>query len=84
MRSLDDRTFWLATGEEFKLACASRFIDCISLESFEQNLATTQSSYEKDATLPKEIEFNEAWDAIRGIAGFLEANELIPFEFPLD
>ena len=83
-RPLDDRLFWLEVGAEFKLTCASRFIDCLGLESFEQNLPTTQSSYENDATLPNEIDFNEAWETIQGIVEFLEANDFIPFEFPLE
>ena len=83
-RPLDDRQFWLKAGAEFKLACRSRFIDCRGLQSFEQDLATTQSSYENDTTLPNEIAFHEAWNTIRDIVAFLEANEFIPFEFPLD
>ena len=82
-KPLDDREFWLKAGDEFRLSCESRLIDCLGLESFEQDLVTTRSSYENDPTLPKQIDFDEAWYVIREIADFLEVNRIIPFEFPI-
>lgn len=83
-RTLVDHEFWLKAGNEFRLACESRFIDCLGLTTFEQDLATTKSVYEKDPTLPNVINFEDAWNIIRGIVAFLEANEITPFEFPLE
>lgn len=82
-RPLDNNEFWSKAGEEFRLACEFRFIDCLGIDSFEQDLATTQSAYENDPTIPNEISFNDAWQTIREVTAFLEANAIIPFEFPL-
>ncbi|MXY66430.1 MAG: nucleotidyl transferase AbiEii/AbiGii toxin family protein [Gammaproteobacteria bacterium] len=83
VRSLDDHEFWIAAGKEFQVACKSRLIDCLGLQSFEEDLDTTRSSYENDPTLPKSIDFDEAWNAIRDIVVFLESIHVIPFEFPI-
>ncbi len=82
-RPLDNNEFWSKAGKEFRLACEFRFIDCLGIDSFEQDLATTQSAYENDPTIPNEISFNDAWQTIREVTAFLEANAIIPFEFPL-
>ena len=82
VRPIGNRQFWLRAGDEFRLACSSRFIDCRGLETFEQDLATTQSSYQNDPTIPSEPEFHEAWNTVRMIVAFLESSHLIPFEFP--
>lgn len=76
--------FWLKAGDEFRLACGSRLVDCAGLESFEQDLATTRSSYKNDPIIPDEPTFEEAWETIRQIVMFLEANCFIPFEFHVD
>ena len=81
---VSSQEFWLKAGEEFKLACSSRFIDCTGIESFEQDLATTRSSYQNDPIIPDEPTFEEAWDTIRQIVIFFESNNFIPFEFRMD
>ena len=83
VRPLGNGGFWSKAGEEFRLACESRFVDCLGIDSFEQDLATTQSTYENDPTIPNEISFNDAWHTIREVVAFLEANRIIPFEFHL-
>ena len=84
VRPVTDRQFWLRAGDEFRLACESRFIDCRGIESFEQDLATTESSYRNDATIPDDPGFHEAWPAIGEIVASLEANGIVPFECPVD
>lgn len=83
-RSLHDHEFWTAVGKEFQLACESRLIDCLGLQSFEEDLATIQSSYENDPTLPESINFDQAWNAIRDVVVFLESIHIVPFKFPID
>jgi hypothetical protein len=80
---LDDHQFWSKVGGEFKLACESRLIDCLGIESFEQDLLTTRTVYETDPTIPPTISFTDAWQAIQDVVGFLESNGFTPFEFPL-
>lgn len=80
----DEHTFWERAGEEFHLACKSRYIDCEGLSTFEEDLASTRSAYERDPTLPNDISFDDAWEAVRRIVAVLERNEIMPFFFPLD
>lgn len=84
VRPIRDQEFWLKVGDEFILACSSRFIDCKGIESFEQDLAATRSSYQNDPVIPDQPTFDEAWDTIRHIVAFLECNSFIPFEFDMD
>ena len=39
---LDNGEFWSKAGEEFRLACESRFVDCLGIDSFEQDLAVVR------------------------------------------
>jgi hypothetical protein len=79
-----DERFWGQAGEELRLACGSRYIDCEGLSTFAENLGTTRASYEKDPTLPEDIGFEEAWDTVRQIVEVLERRRIIPFSFPLE
>ncbi|WP_438479696.1 nucleotidyl transferase AbiEii/AbiGii toxin family protein [Oleiharenicola lentus] len=80
---LRDQHFWLKAGEDFKLACASRYIDCQGLVTFRENWNATQKAYESDATLPKDVSFARAAEVLTGIVSFLESTGLIPFSHPL-
>jgi predicted nucleotidyltransferase component of viral defense system len=83
-KPLADRKFWDAAGEEFRRACASRFVDCDGLASFEEGLAVTRASYETDASLHNaSIRFDDAWYALRGIVQHLEQRGIVPFRYPL-
>lgn len=81
---IDDNDFWSVVGDEFRLACRSRFVDCLGIDSFEQDLVTTEFVYDNDPTLPDTPKFSEAWNTIRRIVTFLEGIEIIPFEFPCE
>ncbi len=74
-----DGVFWVRAGKEFHIACKSRFIDCEGQSTFDQDLAATRSAYEKDPTLPRDLSFDDAWEALRCIVGTLEENDLVPF-----
>src|SRR5690606_22623180 len=80
---LDDTSFWNDAGEEFKLACASRFIDCSGLETFSEDLAVTRATYEADPTLPKDIDFDAAWRNLQAIISFWESRNILPVANPL-
>ncbi|WP_162258367.1 nucleotidyl transferase AbiEii/AbiGii toxin family protein [Frateuria sp. Soil773] len=75
--------FWKAAAEEFHLACASRYIDCTGIGTFAEDIDVTRSTYETDATLPKDIVFDAAWHAIEDIVRFWEAQRVFPLRFPL-
>lgn len=82
-RPISDHLFWRAAGEQFRLACGSRLVDCSGIATFEQELTATRTAYEQDPTLPKDIGFDEAWAGLRTIIELWEEKGIIPLEFLL-
>lgn len=80
---LEDRQFWSAAGSEFSLACGSRYIDCIGIATFEEQIDVTRATYEADALIPKDLDFERAWEAIKSIVARWEEEGFLPFEHPL-
>ncbi len=68
--------------EEFRVACRSRYIDCQGLTTFQEQWAVTRKTYE-EATIPKDIAFEEAEATLVAVVSFLEAQGIVPFTFPL-
>jgi hypothetical protein len=58
VHGLDQTAFWKLVGDEFRLTCESRFIDCQGLKTFQENWEVTRNVYEKSATIPKDIPFD--------------------------
>jgi len=83
VHSLDDRDFWRRVGKEFCVACKSRLVDCAGLETFAEDFRVTKEAYEKDATIPDDITFDESWDVLCDIVSFFEREKMIPFRFPM-
>lgn len=81
-RELDDTAFWHLVGEEFRLACRSRFIDCAGLNTLRQQWDVTRQTY-AEATIPKDIPFADAESNLTEIVGLLENAGFLPFTFPL-
>lgn len=73
-----DRDFWVRAGEEFRLACMSRLIDCDGIRTFEENLETTRLSYDQDPTLPKDISFDVAWSGLTEVVVGMQQAGLLP------
>ena len=82
-RALYDQEFWRKAAEDFKLACASRYIDCDGLDSFRQNWPVTQQAFTSDPTLPKDITFAEVEAMLTAIVEFLLREKILPLSFPL-
>lgn len=80
---LEDTAFWNAAGAEFKLACASRFIDCSNMATFSEALAVTKATYESDPTLPNDIDFDTAWMNLQAIVAYWESCRILPVANPL-
>lgn len=74
--------FWQLAGKEFRIACESRYIDCQGLPTFREQWAVTRKTYE-EATIPKDISFDEAEATLAAIVRFLEEQKIVPFTFPL-
>lgn len=80
---ISEISFWKEAAEEFRLACASRYIDCTGIDTFSEDIDVTRSTYDTDATLPKDVEFDTAWHTIETIILFWESIGIFPFHFPL-
>jgi hypothetical protein len=82
VHGLEQVEFWRLVGEEFRVACRSRYIDCQGLTTFQEQWAVTRKTYE-EATIPKDISFEEAEATLVAVNSFLEAQGVVPFTFPL-
>ena len=83
VKPIDDEYFWGLAGNEFKLACSSRFIDCEGVVTFKENWKETQKAYADEPMLPKDIQFDEIEKGIASIIQFLSRNNITPFDYPL-
>ncbi len=84
LHSLSDEAFWRAVGAEFRASSTSRFVDCDGLSAFAENFDVTRESYLKDATIPDDISFDDAWGVLERIVIFFESEAIIPFATALD
>lgn len=82
VHEIEQVDFWRAAGEEFRIACRSRYIDCQGLATFQEQWEVTRKTYE-EATIPKDIPFKEAEETVGAVVRFLEAQGIVPFTFPL-
>jgi hypothetical protein len=80
-RPVSDAGFWTEAGYEFKLACQSRLVDCLGLETFMENWSQARRRYETDASL-RNVSFDEAEHALKAIVGLFEKQGNFPLEFP--
>jgi len=81
-RPLSDEPFWIIASAEFRLASKSRYVDCAGLSTFKEAWDITQKSYAA-TTIPKDISFDQASEALALIVHFVETAGIIPFSFPL-
>ncbi len=79
----DREEFWRTVGQEFRIACRSRYIDCRGLDTFTEQWEVTAETYTKDSTIPGEIGIDEARSTLESIVHSLSASGVIPFEFPM-
>lgn len=82
-KSISDIEFWKIAGEEFWLACESRFIDCSGLASFQEDWVATKETFEKDKIIPAGTGFDEIEQTLISIVGLWTDLGIIPFKFPL-
>jgi hypothetical protein len=82
VHEIEQVEFWRLVGQEFRLACRSRYIDCQGLGTFQEQWAVTRKTYE-EATIPKDISFEEAETTLVAVVCFLEVQGIVPFSFPL-
>jgi hypothetical protein len=81
-RPIQDDGFWRDSAAEFRLACESRLVDCVGLDTFLQGWEASRTAYTSDATL-NTIPFSEAEQALRKIIHRFVEFGVFPLEFPL-
>ncbi len=81
-RNLTDTGFWHAVGQEFQLACRSRYIDCSGLATFQDQWDVTKKTY-SEASIPQDIPFDEVENSLAAIVEFFGRVGVIPFSFEL-
>ncbi len=82
-RPLTDREFWRKAAEDFRLACAARYIDFAGPETFRQNGSATEQAFVSDPTLPKDVTFAEVDAMLMSIGALLVEEKVAPLHFPL-
>lgn len=83
-RPISNTEFWNTSGNEFRIACKSRFVDCLGISSFMEGWEETRAAYEKSPVIPKAIIFEEAANSITEISNFWQRNGIIPFAYPIN
>jgi hypothetical protein len=81
-RDLADTEFWFTAGQEFQVACRSRYIDCAGLGTFQEQWEVTRQSYSA-AAIPRDVPFDEAAATLEAAVAFFAECGILPFEFPL-
>lgn len=82
-RPISKTRFWTIAGQEFRLACESRYVDCSGLGSLMEDWAETRAYYEASRVIPDDFTFEEVEATIIAIAGFWQETGLFPLAFPL-
>ena len=81
-KPIHEEGFWRQAAEEFVLACGSRYVDCIGLETFKESWDVTKDAYETDPNLVR-IPFQEAELALDTIVKRFTEFGIFPMLFPL-
>jgi hypothetical protein len=72
-RPLTGAEFWRDAAAECRVACLSRYVDCDGWASFNDYEQKVRAIYEREPTIPSDVSFAMAWQALREIvARFVE------------
>ncbi len=80
-KPINNIEFWQNTGEEFHLACKSRFVDCKGIESFMENWEATKDTFEKETIIPSDISIDDIKNNLLSIINYWEKIDIVPFSF---
>ena len=75
--------FWRSAGEEFRLACRSRYVDCGGLATFRQDWEQVAVACKHGGIVPSDIPFADAARVLAGIVAFFEAAGILPLRHPV-
>lgn len=82
-RPIKNRTFWKKAGEEFSVACESRYVDCEGLQTFMENWDVTSRLFSDDPIIPDDISITEVENTLIAITDYWESLKLFPLKFSL-
>jgi hypothetical protein len=83
-KPISETGFWTIAGQEFQLACESRYVDCSGLDSFMEDWTVTSATFEASRVIPKDdCTFEEVEATIVAIVQFWLGIGLFPLSFPL-
>lgn len=82
-RPIENENFWREASAEFILACKSRYVDCLGLETFHEAWVVTRQAYGTDQNLPS-IPFHNDGAALQIAVTFSDKLRvfLLVFEVP--
>lgn len=80
-KPISEIEFWQNAGEEFQLACKSRFVDCKGIESFKENWEVTKDTFEKGTIIPSDISLDDVENDLLSIINYWEQINILPFSF---
>lgn len=81
-RPITDLDFWTRAASEFRLACASRYVDCESANTFKQGWEQVRARYTEDRHLAS-VSFAEVEAAIDQVLAFFSEMDVFPLQFTL-
>ena len=82
-KRISDRAFWDTAGQEFRLTCESRYVDCPGIDCFFEDWTRIEGLYSRTPIIPTDILFKEVEKSILAISRFWKRRGVIPFLFPL-
>lgn len=74
---ITEEIFWRKAADEFKLACESRYVDCVGVETFREHWESTRITYLEDPTL-KAISWEDVEWALTEVIGFFDRIKIFP------
>ena len=78
---IKENAFWQNAGEEFRLACKSRYVDCKGIESFKENWEVTKDTFEKETIIPSDISIDDVKNNLLSIINYWKKIDIVPFSF---
>lgn len=80
-RPIGEVDFWREASDEFILACKSRYVDCVGLDSFLESWEVSRQAYESDANLSA-IPFQKAEETLHVVVQLFAGFGIFPLAFP--
>ena len=81
-RPISYEEFWTRAAAEFRLACASRYVDCESATTFKQAWEQVRARYNEDRHLAA-VPFAEVEEALDQVLAFFSQSAFFPLRFTL-